>query len=81
MRFDCSARKSDLSTVTGFLSGESFELEFEFEKLTSGQSGIDVTFHLVDEMGILVFVGSTVYKCGNPLFEACVVRRLAFRLT
>ena len=43
------------------LLGESCDLEFTFEKRTEAKAGLDLTFHLVDEMGTLVFVGSTVY--------------------
>ena len=40
-------------------SGDSFELEFGFEKSDYLVYQADITFHLVDEYGHLVFVGST----------------------
>jgi lipopolysaccharide transport system ATP-binding protein len=36
------------------------ELIFEFQNNLPGQSLLDITFHLVDELGHLVFVGSSV---------------------
>ncbi len=57
--------------------GDPFEFEFEFEKLTPGQCGVDVTFHLVDEMGLLVFVASTVYRELEFRVEKGTVRAVA----
>ena len=41
------------------ISGEGFDLEFSFEKKDTLDYKADITFHLVDEYGHLVFVGST----------------------
>ena len=40
-------------------SGDEFELEFSFNKTDTLDYKIDITFHLIDEFGHLVFVGST----------------------
>ena len=56
-------------------SGDGFELEFSFNKADTMDYRSDITFHLIDEYGHLVFVGSTgksnasVYK-GNGLICA-----------
>jgi lipopolysaccharide transport system ATP-binding protein len=39
-----------------------FQFTFEFDTLHAGQSNLDVTYHLVDERGILVYVGSTGFS-------------------
>ena len=41
------------------ISGEGFELEFNFEKNDNINYRGDITFHLTDEYGHLVFVGAT----------------------
>lgn len=46
------------------ISGDGFDLEFRFEKKDINDYKSDITFHLVDELGHLVFVGST-YKENN----------------
>jgi lipopolysaccharide transport system ATP-binding protein len=40
-------------------SGDAFELEFSFNKTDTLDYRFDITFHLIDEYGHLVFVGST----------------------
>jgi lipopolysaccharide transport system ATP-binding protein len=57
--------------------GAPFELEFEFEKLTPGDCPLDVTFHLTDEMGLLVFVGSTIHDCVDSTVGEGVIRAVA----
>ena len=42
--------------------GDPLFFEFTFINLKPGRTVLDVTFHLVDEMGHIVFVGSTVYS-------------------
>ncbi|MEP6727680.1 MAG: ABC transporter ATP-binding protein [Bacteroidota bacterium] len=42
-----------------FTTGESLEIELVFYNLKKGLTALDVTFHLVDELGHVVFVGST----------------------
>ncbi|MDH3254099.1 MAG: polysaccharide ABC transporter ATP-binding protein [Acidobacteriota bacterium] len=59
------------------LMGEPYGLEFTFVKTTDLPFGLDLTFHLVDEMGTLVFVGSTVldresWRVGEGTFTATV---------
>jgi lipopolysaccharide transport system ATP-binding protein len=44
-----------------FEIGDPVMLEFSFLNLKAGQTVLDITFHLIDEMGHLVFVGSTAY--------------------
>lgn len=39
--------------------GEPVEINFEFEIYDKFQNHLDITFHLYDELGILVFVGGT----------------------
>ena len=41
------------------ISGDGFDLEFIFEKKDIKDYKSDITFHLVDQLGHLVFVGST----------------------
>jgi lipopolysaccharide transport system ATP-binding protein len=41
------------------ISGEGFRLEFSFEKKDNSDYMSDISFHLVDEFGHLVFTGST----------------------
>ena len=41
------------------ISGDSFELSFNFSKHDNMEYLVDLTFHIVDEYGNLVFVGST----------------------
>lgn len=48
-----------------FEVGDSIELEFVFQNLKPGLSTLDVTFHLLDEMGHLVFVGSSGFRDKN----------------
>jgi lipopolysaccharide transport system ATP-binding protein len=57
--------------------GEPFDLEFEFEKLTPGDCLLDVTFHLTDEMGVLVFVGSTIHDCVDTTMGRGLIRAVA----
>jgi lipopolysaccharide transport system ATP-binding protein len=55
-----------------------FEFEFVFYNLVPGENNLDVTYHLVDERGILVYVGSTAhskhetFKPG-PILAKCTV--------
>lgn len=42
-------------------AGQSIQLEFEFLNLLEGENLLDVTFHLHDELGNKVFVGSTSF--------------------
>ena len=44
-----------------FEIGDPLIFEFTFINLKAGQTVLDVTFHLTDEMGHVVFVGSTAY--------------------
>lgn len=46
---------------TAIKAGQSVRLEFEFLNLLEGESLLDVTFHLHDELGNKIFVGSTGY--------------------
>ena len=57
------------------VAGDSFEFEFAFCKLGDTKNQMDVTFHLVDELGTLVFVGSTGQdaksnRLGKGMFNA-----------
>lgn len=45
-----------------FYSDAPFEFEFIFFNNLSGSNNLDVTYHLVNERGILVYVGSTAYS-------------------
>jgi lipopolysaccharide transport system ATP-binding protein len=42
-----------------FETGQPLEIEFVFYNLREGSTALDITFHLYDESGHLVFVGST----------------------
>ena len=53
-----SLTKISISKVE-IISGEGFDLEFSFKKKDTLNYKTDITFHLVDEYGHLVFVGST----------------------
>jgi lipopolysaccharide transport system ATP-binding protein len=44
-----------------FYTNHDLKLEFEFLLLQENKSNVDVTFHLLDERGILVMVGSSAY--------------------
>jgi lipopolysaccharide transport system ATP-binding protein len=55
------------------LMGEPLELSFTVAKLVPRKYRLDVTFHLVDEMGTLVFVGSSAYED----IETCLGRGVA----
>lgn len=44
---------------TEIISGDGFELEFRFEKNDNNNYRGDITFHLTDEFGHLVFTGGT----------------------
>jgi lipopolysaccharide transport system ATP-binding protein len=46
-----------------------FHLSFEFDFLDSNSSQLDITYHLIDERGILVYVGSTVWT-HNMFFKS-----------
>lgn len=50
---------NSLDTVNVFTVGEQLEIEIVFYNLKEGISALDITFHLLDEMGNVVFVGST----------------------
>jgi lipopolysaccharide transport system ATP-binding protein len=50
-----------------------FEFEFIFCNQLSGENNLDVTYHLIDERGILVYVGSTVYS-KHELFGPGLIR-------
>ena len=41
------------------ISGDSFSLKFDFLKMDKSEYTVDITFHLIDENGNLIFVGST----------------------
>ena len=41
------------------ISGDSFSLKFDFLKMDKNEYTVDITFHLADEYGNLIFVGST----------------------
>ncbi len=49
-----------------FEVGDPIELEFIFQNERESTSALDLTFHLYDEMGNLVFVGSTGFKWKEP---------------
>jgi lipopolysaccharide transport system ATP-binding protein len=50
-----------------------FELEFVFYNLLPGENNLDVTYHLIDERGILVYVGSTAFS-KNENFKPGFIR-------
>ena len=50
-----------------FEIGDSLVLAFTFLNLKSGKTDLDITFHLTDELGHVVFVGSTAY---SPEFKS-----------
>lgn len=56
-----------------FYSDVSFEFEFVFFNMLTGEHNLDVTYHLVDERGILVYVGSTVF-CNNKKFKSGLIK-------
>ena len=43
-------------------TGDAIEIEFNFKNLSEKQRILDITFHLMDEMNNLVFVGSTGFS-------------------
>ncbi|MDA8106805.1 MAG: ABC transporter ATP-binding protein [Nitrospiraceae bacterium] len=64
-----------LTVVSGTLQSDMpFEFEFQFINLLSGENNLDVTYHLIDERGILVYVASTGFskndKFGPGLLKA-----------
>ncbi len=60
-------------------SGDAFELEFSFNKTDPLDYRSDITFHLIDEYGHLVFVGSTgksnasVYEGNGLICTTCKI--------
>ena len=52
-----TSEKKQLNDV--FLEGDSIEFEFEFYVKKEGKHTLGITFHLHDELGSLVFVGSS----------------------
>lgn len=53
---------SETRETDHFEIGDSIELEFIFHNLKPQKRALDLTFHLYDELGNLVFVGSTGYQ-------------------
>lgn len=49
------------SSTGAFYTNSDLILQFEFKYLRNKSTNIDVTFHLIDERGILVLVGSSAY--------------------
>lgn len=56
-----------------FYEGDSLCLEFEFLYTGKDQTNLDITFHLMDEYGNLVFVGSTGYS-EQQYFDTGVIK-------
>jgi lipopolysaccharide transport system ATP-binding protein len=54
-------RNPKTGTTDHFDTSSGFELELEIENLSEEQQQLDVTYHLTDERGILVKVGSTIF--------------------
>lgn len=52
---------------------EPLVLEFTFLNLLKGSNVLDVTFHLFDEGGTLVFVGSSAYDSEEKKFESGLI--------
>jgi len=49
-----------------FEIGDAIEFEFAFQNFNDGVKALDLTFHLYDELGNLVFVGSTGFQSKEP---------------
>lgn len=49
------------NSTTNFYTSDGFKLSFRIKILASVREGIDVTYHLIDERGILVVVSSSVF--------------------
>ena len=45
-----------------FLEGDELEMEFEFFIKNKGTFNLGITFHLIDELGSLVFVGTSCFE-------------------
>ena len=53
-----------------FETGDAFEFQFAFFNEKEGLTALDITFHLMDEMGHLVFVGSSgIHNAAVKNFE------------
>jgi lipopolysaccharide transport system ATP-binding protein len=57
-----------------FSTNAPFEFEFVFFNNAPGETSLDVTYHLIDERGILVYVGSTIFNNINKKFKRGVVQ-------
>jgi lipopolysaccharide transport system ATP-binding protein len=60
--------------VTGstdqYYSANGFILELEIDNLNEGKRQLDITYHLVDEKGILVTVSSSAFGSGGKYYKA-----------
>lgn len=56
-----SISHSDGKPQEYFSTADSLLFEFEFAFLSEEQQQLDITFHLTDERGILIYVGSTIW--------------------
>lgn len=54
-----NVRSNDIKIDAVFIEGDSIEFEFEFYVKKEGIHTLGITFHLHDELGSLVFVGSS----------------------
>ena len=59
-------------TNVAFYTNDDLKLEFEFQLLTESRGTVDVTFHLLDERGILVMVGSSGYGYNEQFSKGTV---------
>ena len=61
--YDITQNEITLKNITlsndQIISGDSFSLKFDFLKMDKIEYKVDITFHLTDEHGHLIFVGST----------------------
>ncbi len=54
--------KSSCGACDVFTSDAGFLLEFVYYNMLPGENNLDVTYHLTDERGVLVYVGSTAFS-------------------
>jgi lipopolysaccharide transport system ATP-binding protein len=55
------------------LSNKPFALEFHFLNMMPGENNLDITYHLYNEMGVLVYVGSTGFNT-EKYFESGIIK-------
>lgn len=73
-----SASHQTISAHAYFSTADAVKFQFEFANLEEEKQQLDITFHLTDERGILIYVGSTIWDYEQSFEKGKLVAQCIF---